>query len=119
MQSNETLRAAVAYAGRRPTYDHPIAFSAGTRLTITRHDDEWPDFHWCVSPDGGEGWTLRSAFELEVGQSLDALPATAFATADYDARELALNPGEKLLVGDDQGGWRGTLRSTCSSESGR
>ena len=112
MQSNETLRAAVAYAGRRPTYDHPIAFSAGTRLTITRHDDEWPDFHWCVSPDGGEGWTLRSAFELEVGQSLDALPATAFATADYDARELALNPGEKLLVGDDQGGWRWCYAAT-------
>ena len=106
MQRSEPLRAAVAYAGRRPTDEHPIAFSAGTPLTVTRNDDEWPDFHWCVTPDGGEGWTLRSAFELDDGQSLDALPATAVAVADYDARELALTPGEKLLVGEDQGGWR-------------
>lgn len=54
MQSHEPLRAAVAYAGRRATYEHPIAV----------------------------------------------------AIADYDARELALTPGERLLVGDDQGGWR-------------
>lgn len=106
MQSSESLRAAVAYAGRRPTYEHPIAFDAGARLTVTRNDDEWPDFHWCETPDGAEGWTLRSAFELDDGQSLEALPATAVAVADYDARELALNPGEKLLVGDDHGGWR-------------
>lgn len=106
MQSSESLRAAVAYAGRRPTYEKPIAFDAGTPLTITRNDDEWPDFHWCVTPQGGEGWTLRSTFELDDGQSLDALPASAVAIADYDARELALTPGEKLLVGDDLGGWR-------------
>ena len=106
MQSHEPLRAAVAYAGRRPTYDHPIAFDAGERLTITRNDDEWPDFHWGVTPEGGEGWVLRHAFELGEGQSLDALPASAIAIADYDARELALTPGERLLVGDDQGGWR-------------
>lgn len=106
MHATESLRAAVAYAGRRPTYSDPIAFDAGTRLTVTRTDDEWPDFHWCVTPDGAEGWTLRSAFELDEGQSLDALPASAVALADYDARELALTPGERLLVGEDQGGWR-------------
>jgi putative acetyltransferase len=106
VQSTEILRAAVAYAGRRPTYEHPIAFDAGTPLTVTRSDDEWPDFHWCVTPQGGEGWTLRSAFELDDGQSMDALPASAVAVTDYDARELALTPGERLLVGDDQGGWR-------------
>ena len=106
MHANETLRAAVAYAGRRPTYDHPIAFVAGTPLTVTRNDDEWPDFHWCVTPDGSEGWVLRSAFELEDGQSLDTLPARAVAVAEYDARELALIPEERLLVGEDQGGWR-------------
>lgn len=106
MQSHEPLRAAVAYAGRRPSYDDPIAFNAGTPLTVTRNDDEWPDFHWCITPEGGEGWTLRSAFELNDGQSLDALPASAVAIADYDARELALTPGEQLLVGNDQGGWR-------------
>ena len=106
MQRHEPLRAAVAYAGRRPSYDHPIAFDAGERLTITRTDDEWTDFHWCITPGGAEGWTLRSAFELDEGQSLDALPATAHAVAAYDACELALTPGERLLVGDDQGGWR-------------
>lgn len=106
MHASETLRAAVAYAGRRPTYDAPIAFDAGQTLTITRHDDEWPDFHWAVTPAGDEGWVLRSAFELDAGQSLDALPATARALMAYDARELALTPGERLMVGDDQGGWR-------------
>ena len=106
MQRHEPLRAAVAYAGRRPTYDHPIAFDAGEHLTITRNDDEWPDFHWCTTDDGREGWVLRSAFELDKGQSLDMLPARAVAAVSYDARELALTPGERLLVGDDQGGWR-------------
>jgi putative acetyltransferase len=106
VQSHESLRAAVAYAGRRPTDDHPIAFNAGARLTITRTDDEWPDFHWSVTPAGDEGWVLRSSFELDEGQSLEALPATAHAVMAYDARELALTPGERLLVGDDQGGWR-------------
>ncbi len=112
MQSNESLRAAVAYAGRRPTYENPIAFDAGTPLTVTLTDDEWPDFHWCVTPAGGEGWTLRSAFELDDGQSLDDLPAAAVATADYDARELGITPGERLLVGDDQGGWRWCYSTT-------
>lgn len=106
MHANEPLRAAVAYAGRRPTYENPIAFDAGTPLTVTRNDDEWPDFHWCVTPSGSEGWVLRSAFELEGDASLDALPAQAVAVADYDARELALTPGERLLAGVDQGGWR-------------
>jgi putative acetyltransferase len=112
VQSNESLRAAVAYAGRRPTYENPIAFDAGTPLTVTLTDDEWPDFHWCVTPAGGEGWTLRSAFELDDGQSLDDLPAAAVATADYDARELGITPGERLLVGDDQGGWRWCYSTT-------
>lgn len=106
MHAHESLRAAVAYAGRRPTYEHPIAFDAGTLLTIIRNDDEWPDFHWCQTPDGSEGWVLRTAFELADAASLDALPARAIAIIDYDARELALTPGERLLVGEDQGGWR-------------
>ena len=112
MQSHEPLRAAVAYAGRRPTYEHPIAFDAGTPLTVTRNDDEWPDFHWCVTPKGGEGWVLRSAFALVGDVSLDALPAQAVAVADYDARELALVPDERLLVGDEQGGWRWCYSAT-------
>ena len=106
MHASESLRAAVAYAGRRPTYENPVAFDAGTALTVTRSDDEWPDFHWCVTPDGREGWVLRTAFELLDGHSLDALPAHAVSVADYDARELALTPGERLLVGDERGGWR-------------
>jgi len=112
VQSHEPLRAAVAYAGRRPTYEHPIAFDAGTPLTVTRNDDEWPDFHWCVTPKGGEGWVLRSAFALVGDVSLDALPAQAVAVADYDARELALVPDERLLVGDEQGGWRWCYSAT-------
>jgi len=106
VQNHELLRAAVAYAGRRPTREHPIAFDVGTPLTVIRNDDEWPDFHWCVTPQGSEGWVLRSAFELADEASLDALPARAVAITDYDAHELALVPGERLLVGDDQGGWR-------------
>lgn len=106
MHAHESLRAAVAYAGRRPSDEHPIAFDVGTPLTVVRDDDEWPDFHWCMTPEGSEGWVLRSAFELAHDASLDALPARAVAIADYDARELALTPGERLLVGDDQGGWR-------------
>lgn len=112
MQSSERIRAAVAYAGRRPSYENPIAFDAGTALTVTRSDDEWPDFHWCVTPEGGEGWVLRSAFELEADGSLDALPAQAVAVADYDACELGLTPGERLLVGEDQGGWRWCYSAT-------
>jgi putative acetyltransferase len=112
VHANESLRAAVAYAGRRPSYENPIAFDAGTPLTIERSDDEWPDFHWGVTPAGGAGWVLRSAFALADGATIDALPARAVAVADYDARELALVPGERLLVGDDLGGWRWGYSST-------
>lgn len=106
MRGPEALRGARGIADRRPTYDHPIAFGAGTALTITRNDDEWPDFHWCNTDDGREGWVLRSAFALEGGHSLQALPARALAIGEYDARELSLGLGERLLAGDDQGGWR-------------
>ena len=106
MHTSESLRAAVAYAGRRPTYENPIAFEAGAPLTVVRSDDEWPDFHWCVTHEGRDGWVLRSTFELADGHSLDALPSQAFAITDYDARELALVPGERLLVGEEEGGWR-------------
>ncbi len=106
MHTSESLRAAVAYAGRHPTYIDPIAFLAGTPLRVDRRDDEWPDFLWCQAPDGREGWVLESALAPAEGDGFIAFPVAAVAVADYDARELAISPGERLLVGEDRGGWR-------------
>jgi hypothetical protein len=78
-------------------YTDPIRASAGRRVTIIRHDDEYPAWVWCMGTDGKEGWVPLAFLRVCLSE--------AVLLRDYDAAELSARAGEEVLAGEDLGGW--------------
>jgi methylated-DNA-[protein]-cysteine S-methyltransferase len=88
----------------QPQYPDPIAVEVGDPVRfIDRADDgEFPGWKWASASDGRAGWVPQAWFR-EAPSAVKALRA-------YDARELAVLPGERVIAGEQSGGWALAIR---------
>jgi methylated-DNA-[protein]-cysteine S-methyltransferase len=94
------LRVLSAY---QPQYPDPIAVEVGESVRfIDRADDgEFPGWKWAAGA-GRAGWVPQAWFRES--------PSGIKAARAYDARELAVRPGERVITGEQFGGWALAIR---------
>jgi SH3-like domain-containing protein len=78
-------------------YADPIRVAAGGRVSVGREDNEFPGWKWCRASDGREGWVPK--------EFLSGEGAEATALHDYSALELAVQPGEEVVIEDARHDW--------------
>ena len=74
-------------------YPEPIIFHKGEKVTVENEytdDPDWKDWVWCRGEHGNEAWVPKQYLEIEEKQG-------TFIT-DYNALELSVVAGEKLIV---------------------
>ena len=89
---------ALAASNYAPQYPKPIEVRAGDVVDVGAQDAEFPQWRWCRSAAGLEGWMPASLLDLLAGNS-------ARVREDYSAKELAITAGERLTVERRIGGW--------------
>ncbi|MFZ0885720.1 MAG: SH3 domain-containing protein [Candidatus Acidiferrales bacterium] len=78
-------------------YADPIGVTAGERVRVGREDDQFPGWKWCKASDGREGWVPVELLSNQQGE--------ANVLQDYSARELAVRPGEEVVVEEARHDW--------------
>jgi hypothetical protein len=81
----------------RAQFSDPISFAAGETVEVGKADTEFPEWLWCRSSSGKEGWVHRSF--------LADLTGSTTGTQDYSARELSVTGGERGMTLESLGGW--------------
>ncbi|MDN7142097.1 hypothetical protein KC131_15730 [Pseudomonas sp. JQ170] len=85
----------------RSEYPEPISFAKGAALTIgERYEgaEGWDNWYFCTTPGHAGGWVPGQVIERLQGERGRALE-------DYCARELDVDPGERLEGGRQLNGW--------------
>ncbi len=90
-------RRARAIAAHRPSGEPPLRVRAGQTVAVGRRDAEWPLWFRCRADGGGEAWIPEAWLERDGDR--------ATLRADYDATELEVAVGDRLLVTHAYGGW--------------
>lgn len=86
----------VVTTGHRSKYPNPVEFRTGETVQVTdRRDDEFPGWVWIRTTGGNEDWAPEARLD----------PETSKASADYSARELNTDVGERLEVLEELCGW--------------
>lgn len=99
MRSIEKTRRARAIAPHSPKYATPLTVEMGEALTIEKTDAEWQSWRWCVNRSGKGGW-IPDAYLEQFGHS-----GQAIAREDYTAKELTVEPDERLTLHYEESGW--------------
>src|SRR5439155_16788236 len=81
----------------RIEYPDPIGVAAGERVNVGREDAEFPGWKWCKASDGREGWVPVELLSNEGAETT--------VLQDYSARELAVRPGEEVIVEESRHEW--------------
>lgn len=89
-------------------YPDPIRGQAGDRLALGGHDEEYPGWVWATAADGRSGWVPESW--LRVDGDCGVL------LREYNATELALEPGDMVSSDQVESGW--LWATTTDSRSG-
>jgi Variant SH3 domain len=83
--------------GYTAQYPDPITVRAGDRVLVGKDDPAFPGWRWCTAPDGRGGWVPEEFFQREGPE--------AIMRRDYTARELSIEAGANVLIGESIGGW--------------
>ena len=78
-------------------YPDPLFLSAGEELTTSEKESEWSGWLWCTNQNGKSGWVPEAYVERKGNMCL--------ALCDYDATELSVRAGEKLIMSKEASGW--------------
>lgn len=79
----------------RTPYPDSIFFHEGERIEIGGEfsdDPDWKDWFWCKGQNDNQAWTPKQFVRVEDG--------FAVLIRDYDARELSVEVGEELVIGE-------------------
>lgn len=82
-------------------YPEPISVSKGALLTVGERyegEEDWPDWLFCHSPGQQGGWVPAQLIETMAN-------GAARAREDYTARELDVQPGDRLRGARRINGW--------------
>jgi SH3-like domain-containing protein len=84
------------------TYTRVLEARAGERVQATGRVEIWHEtpewaWRWCRDSHGREGWTPDALLQLDGDE--------ATLLADYDARELTVDVGTRLIVERELAGW--------------
>jgi hypothetical protein len=80
-----------------PESPKTLQASAGDWLTFERRQTEWAGWIWCSSPDNRQAWVPENWVTIEGD--------VCCLRRDYDSTELAIQPGETLVVEEIESGW--------------
>jgi hypothetical protein len=78
-------------------FPNPLDLRAGQELAVGDRESEWLGWIWCTTSEGIGGW-LPESYVIRQGN-------TATLRRDYDATELSVRAGEKLVVTMEESGW--------------
>ncbi len=84
----------------KASYDKCLKVSPGDVLTIDRSrsvDNEWPGWVWCADKEGLGSWVPEKYLRITAN--------IATALAEYDATELTVAIGDKLIIFHELAGW--------------
>jgi hypothetical protein len=93
----DTLSHEVRVVESRPC-DHVVTIHIGPGdvVGVGHRNQQYPEFLWCASEDGHQGWVAESYLRM-TGEK------EAVALREYDAAQLTVIEGEMLEVLDQQG----------------
>jgi len=74
-----------------------LDFDPSDQRNSERHKNKWPGWLWCAAADGTKGWVPENYVRVE-GNSCVLLK-------DYNATELTVSEGDRLLVQFEESGW--------------
>jgi hypothetical protein len=74
-----------------------LDFDPDDKRNSERHKNKWPEWLWCTAADGTKGWVPENYVRVE-GNACVLL-------RDYNATELTVSEGEKLLVQFEESDW--------------
>lgn len=102
-----------------PESDDPLIVAAGERLRFERRPTKWKGWLWCTVANGPSGWVPESRVIIDSDFCV--------MVRDYDAKELAVKPGQTLtgilvdsgwLLAAAPGGVRGWVPLDCVQQVG-
>ncbi len=90
--------------------DHVVTIHIGPGdvVGVGHRNQQYPEFIWCATEDGHQGWVAESYLEM-TGEK------EAVALKEYDAAQLTVVEGEVLDVLDEQGAFL-LLRNTAGAQ---
>jgi uncharacterized protein YgiM (DUF1202 family) len=89
----------------RSAYPDPIVLCMGDEVTIEDRESEWSGWLWCTTKDGKSGWVPADYIRRSGHKGK--------AARDYDATELTVTKGERLMIIGEICGWY-----LCRTEDG-
>jgi hypothetical protein len=81
---------AIVTSAYRTQYPDPIRLKAGDKVTVGKHDEEYPGWVWTTVASGRSAWAPE--------ELLDVSGTEAVARVDYESTELNTTPGETVRV---------------------
>src|SRR5437667_6050166 len=81
----------------RIEYPDPLRVAAGERVNVGHESAGFPGWKWCKASDGREGWVPVELLSNEGAETT--------VLQDYSARELAVRPGEEVIVEESGHEW--------------
>ncbi|MEW5924844.1 MAG: SH3 domain-containing protein [Candidatus Zixiibacteriota bacterium] len=97
----EACRVIKAY---RSAYPNPLKLKKNDRIRTGEKESEWPGWIWCTDQKNISGWVPESYIQMDGND--------AVMLYDYDATELTVNPGDELLIINEEVGWYWCLDQT-------
>ncbi|WP_099221784.1 SH3 domain-containing protein [Listeria costaricensis] len=93
----------------KSNYPDPLFVNKNESIWIGREDTEYPNWLFCkVKTTGKEGWVPKQIIRAEAGSK------SGTVTEDYSARELNVEPGDKLESNRELNEW-----AWCVTEDGQ
>jgi len=96
----------IVVSSRASDYPDPLLLRAGDKVAVGDKKSPWPGWTW-ITASGGKGGWIPETFIRRSGSSGTVL-------RDYDATELDVEKGEKLVIHEETAGWY-----WCTNMTGR
>lgn len=93
------LRTAIVIREHKSNYPNPVAFTLGDQLNVGEEDTEFPGWVRIADKVGNEGWAPIEYIQLS------DLRTTGIALKPYSAKELNVEPGDRLIVKQEHCQW--------------
>ncbi len=93
------VRNAVVTQEHKSNYPNPVVFEPGDQLELGAEDTEFPGWVRISDSVGNEGWAPLEYIKLSENHS------TGVALKAYSAKELDVEPGDRLIVKHEHCQW--------------